>query len=134
VSVQVRIVIVRVSSRHLVVTIRKVNTMDNDKAIAASAAMVAIAAVASGAFFFSAQAGTTDPAIPGVPAPAVVVEYIDANGNLIPVETTSEPIPVVAAAPVAAATAQEYEAGEYDDEHEEHEDDEDDDNEEQDDD
>jgi hypothetical protein len=88
--------------------------MDNNKAIATSAAMVAIAAVASGALFFSAQTGASNqlPAQP-VPQPQVVVEYVDAAGNVIPIEPTAEPVAVTPTPVEPAPRYQEDEA--YDD-------------------
>ena len=96
---------------------RRVNTMNNDKAIATSAAMVAIAAVASGALFFSAQTGASNqlPAQP-VPQPQVVVEYVDAAGNVMPIEPTAEPI---AANPTTVEPAPQYREEEDEDDEDE---------------
>lgn len=96
--------------------------MENDKAIAVSAAMVAVAAIASGAFVFASQTGASEPSIPAPPSAEIVVEYIDAQGNIIPIETMAEPVgdpPVAAAAlaPVGGVEPGEY--GEHDEEEEE---------------
>lgn len=93
--------------------------MDNDKAIAASAAMVAVAAVASGALFFSAQTGASNIPAQPAPQPQVVVEYVDAAGNVVPIEPAVEPASV-APAPIEPTPSDEEE---YDDDHEEYEDD-----------
>lgn len=112
--------------------------MDNNKAMAASATMVALAALASGAFFVSSsQAASTVSNVVPEPAP-VVVEYIDANGIQIGVPTTYESVmvdaatnePAVASAalgeqqPVADAPPYEaeYDEAEYDEEEYEDED------------
>ena len=88
--------------------------MDNDKAIAASAAMVALAAVGSGALFFSAQTGASDVPAEPAPPPQVVVEYVDAAGNVVTLDSADpiamEPVP----------------SSEYDDDHDEDDHDEDD--------
>lgn len=98
--------------------------MDNDKAIAASAAMVAFAAVASGALFFSAQTGASNVPAQPAPQPQVVVEYVDAAGNVVPIEPAVEPDSV---APVSIeptpSDQEEYDEEEYDDDHDEYEDD-----------
>ncbi|MFK7919672.1 MAG: hypothetical protein AB8G14_16475 [Ilumatobacter sp.] len=94
--------------------------MDNDKAIAASAAMVAVAAIASGALFFSAQTGASniEPVQPA-PQPAVIIEYVDTAGNLIPIElddTTSRSTAADMTTPAPVSKDQDDEYEEYDDE------------------
>lgn len=97
--------------------------MENDKAIAVSAAMVAVAAIASGAFVFANQTGASEPSVPAPPSAEIVVEYIDAQGNIIPIETMAEPVgdpPVAAAALTPVGGGEPGEHDEYDEE-EEHE-------------
>ena len=104
--------------------------MDNNKAMALSATMVGVAAIASGAFFFSSlQVGAADDVV--VPQPAeVIVEYVDATGTRFEVPTTYETaVPATSETPpqpeYQTAEYEEYEEGEHDEEQEEeeHEDD-----------
>lgn len=94
--------------------------MNNDKAIATSAAMVAVAAIASGALFFSAQTGASNiEPTPAAPQPAVVIEYVDAEGNLVPIEIDEPSQTAVAADTALAAPVSEYGDDEYEDHDEE---------------
>ncbi len=95
--------------------------MNNRTAVAASAAMVAVAAIATGSVFLGQQAGAT----PGVPEPAphseVVVDYVSADGEIVSIDTSSAAsttADVSSSAPAGEATS--YEEHEYEDEeHEE---------------
>ena len=101
--------------------------MDDNKALAVSATMVGLAAIASGAFFFSSrQAGASESVV--VPQPAeVIVEYLDVNGNHVVVPTTYETVDATGSPPASTADAaeplpeyEEHESEEYESEaHEE---------------
>lgn len=85
--------------------------MENNTALAASAGLVIVAALGSGALYVAA---TADDA-PATPAPQaeVVVEYLDEQGNLQPVEVT-------AANSAENEQPEEYEEHKEDEEYEEH--------------
>ena len=63
--------------------------MDDTKAMAVSATMVGLAALASGAILFlGPRANATDSVLP--PPAEVIVEYVDAAGTRFDVPTTYE--------------------------------------------
>lgn len=60
--------------------------MDNTRAIAVSSGMVLAAAAVSGVVYMSAAQARSSPAEAPVPAAYVVVEYVDADGNIIAID------------------------------------------------
>ena len=71
--------------------------MKNTAAIATSAGMVALAVATCGVLIFSSQAASSP--ITPVPAPpaGVVVEYVGADGTLLPVQAAGAPLAVLPA-------------------------------------
>ncbi len=114
--------------------------MKNNTALAASAGMVIVAALGSGGIYVASQQLTSGPA--ASPTEQVSIEYLDANGNLVPIdvanaETTAEQpasaaetTEAVASDAGAAAETYEGEAG-YGETYEEDEHEEDDDSDEE---
>ncbi|MEE9416244.1 MAG: hypothetical protein V3V01_13255 [Acidimicrobiales bacterium] len=95
--------------------------MHKNTAITASAGMVLLASVATGALIISTQSAPASGEESPPTTAEIVVEYIDAEGNLIPVETK-----VVTEAPASSVYNETVDHEEYDDDHDEYEDDDDD--------
>ena len=102
--------------------------MKNATAIAASAGLVLAVAGVSGAMYVSAAQDPASGEVP--PATEVIVEYIDEQGNVVPIETTvaeSDTTPnSTTESSAAAENSDEYQDDEHDadhDDHDEHDDD-----------
>ncbi|MDX2380629.1 MAG: hypothetical protein QNM02_12830 [Acidimicrobiia bacterium] len=109
--------------------------MKNATAIAASAGLVLAVAGVSGAMYVSAAQDPASGEVP--PATEVIVEYIDEQGNVVPIETTvaeSDTTPNSTTESSAAPENSDEYQDDADDDHDEYDDDrEDDDNHEDDD-
>ena len=92
--------------------------MNNNTAIVVSAGMVlAVAAISGGVYMSAVQASSAAVEAP-VPASNVVVEYVDLNGNIVPVDTI---MGVTGDVPQPPAVSPGY-TGEYDENEHEYED------------